>query len=97
MGDDARQCMLRKRRQVQSLTQVLAVECVKERTKWCHHRSGDVGTIGRQQYHGSNSCLPGQVMKELEAGVIGCVKIVYKQDHRAVCCEVGEEGRSGLE
>src|SRR5262249_9353683 len=38
-----------------------------------------------------------QIMKELEAGVVGCVKIVYQQDHRAVYCEVGEEGRACLE
>src|SRR5260370_39768865 len=65
--------------------------------KWCPHRSGDVSTIGRQQNDGGSSCLPRQIMKELEAGVIGCVKIDHQQDHRTMFCEVGEEGCSGLE
>src|SRR6266571_3599413 len=97
MGDHARYGILRQWREHQRLTQVLTVKRIEEGTKGCHHRSSDVGTIGCQQNQGGRSGLSRQVMEELEARVIGRVKVIYQEDDRTVCCEADEEGGSRLE
>src|SRR6266702_3451966 len=97
MGDNARYGALRQWRERQRLAQVLTVKRIEEGTKRCHHRSSYVGTIGCQQNHGGRSCLSRQVMEELEARVVGRVKVIYQEDDRAMRCEVDEEGCSRLE
>src|SRR5712691_631814 len=97
MGDNARYGALRQWRKHQRLTEALTVKRIKEGTKRRLHRSSYVGTIGCQQNQGGRSCLSRQVMEELEACVIGRVKVIYQEDDRAMCCEVDEEGCSRLE
>src|SRR5256885_1096714 len=50
MGDNARYGTLRQWRQVQRLTQVLAIECIEEGSKGRHHRGSYIGPIAVKRF-----------------------------------------------